>query len=307
MSQPKTNSAKWPGCDALFDLVRLPAALSVPGDTFAGATSGGSRSVTRTVGLAASSVLLYWSGMALNDYADREIDAQERPQRPIPSGRIEPGFALGVAGSLTVVGVGLAAIAGGRRGALVATGLAASIWSYDMALKNGPAGPLAMASCRAIDVLLGASDSSIARAMPSAALIGAHTYTLTSVSRHEVQGGSADLLRRARARTSCITTAAGGLAVLSALQSPNKIERLARLSTSAGLILNFVKPVADVQKSAIDEPQPRNLQRVVGTSIQAMIPLQASICASRGRFVSAGVIAGAWPVARRLARRRALT
>ena len=34
------------------------------------------------------------AGMALNDYADREIDAVERPGRPIPSGRVTPEFAL---------------------------------------------------------------------------------------------------------------------------------------------------------------------------------------------------------------------
>jgi len=29
--------------------------------------------------------------MALNDYADRDLDAVERPERPIPSGRVSPG------------------------------------------------------------------------------------------------------------------------------------------------------------------------------------------------------------------------
>jgi hypothetical protein len=32
----------------------------------------------------ASSVALYWAGMALNDYADATVDAVERPQRPCP-------------------------------------------------------------------------------------------------------------------------------------------------------------------------------------------------------------------------------
>jgi 4-hydroxybenzoate polyprenyltransferase len=31
--------------------------------------------------------------MAANDWADRKLDASERPERPIPSGRISPGTA----------------------------------------------------------------------------------------------------------------------------------------------------------------------------------------------------------------------
>ncbi|MGW5158644.1 hypothetical protein ACWEPN_24475, partial [Nonomuraea wenchangensis] len=67
---------------ALLELVRAPAALSVPGDTMAGAAAAGRRPAP---GLALASVLMYWSGMALNDWSDRETDAVERPERPIPS------------------------------------------------------------------------------------------------------------------------------------------------------------------------------------------------------------------------------
>ena len=49
------------------------------------------RDVPRTAGLVASSSCLYLAGMALNDYADRDVDAVERPGRPIPSGRVSPG------------------------------------------------------------------------------------------------------------------------------------------------------------------------------------------------------------------------
>ena len=38
--------------------------------------------------LVAASTLLYAGGVALNDVYDVDIDRQERPERPIPSGRI---------------------------------------------------------------------------------------------------------------------------------------------------------------------------------------------------------------------------
>ena len=68
--------------------------------------------VSRTAGLVASSSCLYLAGMALNDYADRDVDAVERPGRPIPSGRVSPEFALGLAGALTA---GAGAARGRRR------------------------------------------------------------------------------------------------------------------------------------------------------------------------------------------------
>jgi len=91
-----------PAPQAVAELVRLPAVLSVPGDVLVGAAaSGQSRDVPRAAGLAAASSCLYLAGMALNDYADRDVDAVERPGRPIPSGRVTPGFALGLAAGLT--------------------------------------------------------------------------------------------------------------------------------------------------------------------------------------------------------------
>ncbi|MEU4378387.1 hypothetical protein [Micromonospora echinofusca] len=47
----------------LAELVRAPAALSVPGDVVAGAAAAGTLG-RRTPALAAASVLLYWAGMA---------------------------------------------------------------------------------------------------------------------------------------------------------------------------------------------------------------------------------------------------
>ncbi|GAB3985763.1 UbiA family prenyltransferase [Plantactinospora veratri] len=145
-----------PSLRDLTELVRAPAALSVPGDVVAGAAAADALD-RRVPGLAGASVLLYWAGMAANDLADRELDARERPERPIPSGRVSPGFALGVSAGLTAAGIGLAGLAGGRRALAVAVPLAGAVWAYDLWAKNTAAGPAVMATCRGLDVLLGAS------------------------------------------------------------------------------------------------------------------------------------------------------
>ncbi|MFD0337637.1 SCO3242 family prenyltransferase [Streptomyces sp. NPDC127117] len=193
---------------AWAELLRVSALFTVPGDALAGAAASGRRPNGSTVLAVGASLCLYEAGMALNDWADREEDAVDRPHRPIPSGRIAPGAALAAAGALTAAGLGLAARAG-RPALAVATGLAATVWAYDLRLKHTPAGPAAMAAARGLDLLLGATATGTGRrtagpgtgpdpaargsvlgALPAAGLLGAHTYAVTAVSRHEAHGGS---------------------------------------------------------------------------------------------------------------------
>lgn len=84
----------------------------------------------------ASSVALYWAGMAFNDYADATVDAVERPERPIPSGRVARRTALATACGLTAAALGLSALAGGRRALGVALPLTGLVWAYDLRLKS---------------------------------------------------------------------------------------------------------------------------------------------------------------------------
>ena len=82
-------------------------------NTLAGATlAGAAVAPGRLTLLAAAFSLLYTGGMYLNDAFDRESDARERPERPIPSGRVR-------AGSVFAIGFGLLAARrpgrGGRR------------------------------------------------------------------------------------------------------------------------------------------------------------------------------------------------
>ena len=55
---------------------------------------------------------LYAAGVVLNDYFDLDIDRVERPERPIPSGRIHAGRAATLGFGLLVVGFALAAAVG---------------------------------------------------------------------------------------------------------------------------------------------------------------------------------------------------
>ncbi|MBQ0852290.1 UbiA family prenyltransferase [Streptomyces sp. BH-SS-21] len=191
---------------AWVELLRLPALFTVPGDALAGAAAAGVRPNPRTLLAIGSSLCLYEAGMALNDWADRAEDAVDRPHRPLPSGRVKPAAALAAAGGLTLAGLALASRAG-RRPLAVASALAATVWSYDLVLKRTPAGPLAMAAARGLDLLLGgvASGGDTRKAVPSALTLATHTLAVTTVSRHETQGGSPWAPLTALATTTALT------------------------------------------------------------------------------------------------------
>ncbi|MFE4057099.1 UbiA family prenyltransferase, partial [Streptomyces sp. NPDC059096] len=135
---------------AWAELLRVSAVFTVVGDGLAGAASLGVRPGRATALAVGASLCLYEAGMALNDWADREEDAVDRPHRPIPSGRISPPAALAAAGGLTAAGLALAARAG-RPSLAVGTALAATVWAYDLRLKHTPAGPVAMGAARSLD------------------------------------------------------------------------------------------------------------------------------------------------------------
>jgi 4-hydroxybenzoate polyprenyltransferase len=108
------------------------------------------------VGLLAASCCLYLSGMVFNDVFDRKQDAAERPGRPIPSGRVSVKAAAILGAGLMLAGAAAAATVS-LISLQVAGLLIVAILGYDAVLKRSSLGPLAMGSCRFLNVLLGAS------------------------------------------------------------------------------------------------------------------------------------------------------
>ncbi|MFG2626243.1 SCO3242 family prenyltransferase [Streptomyces sp. NPDC048473] len=350
---------------AWAELLRVSALFTVPGDALAGAAATGLRPDRGTALAVGASLCLYEAGMALNDWADRDEDAVDRPHRPIPSGRIAPGAALAAAGALTAAGLGLAARAG-RPALAVATGLAATVWAYDLRLKHTPAGPAAMAAARGLDLLLGATATGARRAtgsgsgagagsrtgrgsgpgpgaasvssasgsrgfvrgaLPAAGLLGAHTYAVTAVSRHEAQGGSTTAPLVALAATAALGAAAlreqhgkraPGDAPSDAGRGrkgeahPSHRPPATLASTTPRLLLTaltgaYFRTAAGPLLHAALNPSPPLTQRAVGGGIRAMIPLQAALAARAGAAGTGLAVMGLVPLARTLARKVSLT
>jgi UbiA prenyltransferase family len=132
-------------------------------NTLAGATlTGAAVAPGRVILLAAAFSLLYTGGMYLNDAFDREVDARERPERPIPSGRVRAGsvFAIGFGllgmGILTVAAAALGPTGGGLGAVASGALLAGVITAYDAWHKANPLSPVVMGLCRVLVYLTAA-------------------------------------------------------------------------------------------------------------------------------------------------------
>ncbi|WP_461188112.1 SCO3242 family prenyltransferase [Arthrobacter sp. Z4-13] len=265
-----------------LELVRAPAVLTVLGDTLVGGSAAGQALSGRRMLLPLASACLYAGGMALNDYADRGIDARERPERPVPSGRITARNAFSAAAALTVAGLGFSAAGGGRRAFAVALPLAAAIWTYDLLAKSHAVpGALTMGSCRALDVLMGAGSGHLRPALAAAGIMGSHTVAVTLLSRGEVEGTTTATAAGAAAGTGLL---AGAVVAGSAVPRNQVVAVLAAAAA-------YAVRCAPAQVRAARNPVATNALEATKAGIRAMIPLQMALTLRQGNLAAAGVLA----------------
>ena len=141
--------------------------------------------------------LLYVAGMYLNDAFDREIDAKERPLRPIPSGRIaaDTAFAAGV--FMLLGGIAIVTLAEWTQvsepvdrgmAAIAALALSAAIVFYDWHHKGNFLSPFFMGLCRVLAYVTAGYvvASSIKPALLTAAFVSlSYLIGLTYVAKQE--------------------------------------------------------------------------------------------------------------------------
>lgn len=145
----------------LLELGRISNLPTVWSNVLAGAVlSGGALTPWALLVAALAGSAFYVGGMFLNDAFDADVDARERPERPIPSGRAARStvFAIGFG----VLGLGLAALGvavlAGSSPALLVAGIAtaACVVVYDRWHKGYAFAPVVMGLCRAGVYCLGA-------------------------------------------------------------------------------------------------------------------------------------------------------
>lgn len=219
-----------PRAKAWLEIVRLPNIFTAVADPIAGALVVGA---AWTDGLlialvALASACLYAFGMILNDWNDYRKDLRERPQRPLPSGRIRRWEALLIALVLMFCGAGLGWLAGSSASS-VSVLLIAAIVLYDVLLKHVPIAPGIMGLCRALNLLLGMSAVPAAHVSAPGHL---RLWILLAMALY-VCGVTMFARREAEARQSLWLAVGAGVCLLG-------------LSALAGLPLMFSEREADV-------------------------------------------------------------
>jgi len=244
--------------------------------------------------IAAASALLYTAGIVLNDVFDIDIDREERPERPLPSGAISLPIAR--AFGLVLLGLGvLAAWIGGLifgtdaaapwRSGLLATLLAALVALYDAWLKRTPLGPLGMGACRFLNVLLGMSLAVEHTAgwplgygpaeLLAAGGIGVYIVGVTWFARNEVEESATFPLM-----------AAIGVMVLGAVLLAGSawymplVFRVQKPEIFALLLALMIATVLRRAFVAAADPTPDNVQMAVKHSILSLIWLDAVMIAA---------------------------
>lgn len=117
--------------------------------------AGGALADARVALLLIALSLCYVAGMFLNDAFDRRFDAQHRPERPIPAGRVTAATVFACGFGMLGMGIALLAWVGhgfaggtGWRPVVAGLALAAAIVLYDWHHKDNPLSPVLMGLCR---------------------------------------------------------------------------------------------------------------------------------------------------------------
>jgi 4-hydroxybenzoate polyprenyltransferase len=231
---------------------------------------------------------LYLAGIVFNDVFDREVDARERPTRPIPGGLVPLRTAVLLGAAFMAGGLAIALSVGPAPG-MLAVVLAGCILLYDAGAKSTKLGPLVMGACRGLNMALGLSTGlGLGAPWPAVAIGGPvvlalYVAGLTHLARDEVGGNTA---RRARTGLIFLGILAIG-AVVGIVVAPGlPASRWAWLWVALTLVLGYRNwaPVWHRHDGA-------STGRAIGGGIMLIPVLDAAVCAVAGTPVWAVAVA----------------
>ena len=223
--------------------------------------------------LLAATACLYAGGVVLNDVFDRHLDAYERPERPIPSGRVPVAGAAVLAAMLLVAGIVAASRANGTAGATAGL-IAGLVLVYDAVAKTHPViGPITMGACRGANLLLGtaAVPAMLAARWPVAILPFVYIVAITALSRGEVHGG------RPAAGQVALGAITAVIVALVALQA-RSLATMWALALSGLLAWRVLPPFS----SAARRPDAATIRCAVRAGVLSLVLLDAALAGAFG-------------------------
>jgi 4-hydroxybenzoate polyprenyltransferase len=174
-----------------MQLIRVPNLFTVPGDILAGYFLAGTvsgRDPLRLAGTVLVSMLLYVTGLILNDIMDIRADRRLRPQRPLAAGDIAISHAAAAVAICAAAAILLAVLIG-HTTLIISLILLGTIAAYDLLLKRmAVTGAAGMGLCRGLNILLGASLQgwpSVPGPWIGGLLVGCYIAGVTLIARNE--------------------------------------------------------------------------------------------------------------------------
>lgn len=296
-----------PTIRAWLHLLRLPNLFTAPGDPVAGAVLAGFALRipldASAVGLAAlASLCLYACGVVANDALGAAEDARERPERPIPSGRVSRGAALTLAVALNLLAL-CGATSVGQTPLAVAFLLSACIWGYNAGARAVPLlRPAVMGLCRGLSLILGAALVSpvalgTVPVLLAAAGLTIHVAAITAIASREVETPDAERMPPSLLLLSPVAL----LATLVALTVVSwQGWRPLWVAAPEGFPL-LIAAMA-VAWSAVwcgvlfGRPHPEAVRASIGRLVRGILLVQAAFCAAAGAELAALALLAAFPV-----------
>lgn len=221
--------------------------------------------------LIVATIGLYGGGVVFNDVFDKDLDAIERPERPLPSGQVSLRQASILGGSLLALGI-LFAFLVSKISGVIAIIIAVLALTYNKYAKHHTLiGPINMGLCRSFNLLLGISISLVTLQdlwyIAIIPLIFIGDITLTS--QGEVKGGNQNNLYIALFLDFLVI---GLFVLLHFYTSYEILQALPFLVLWLGMNSTF-------KLKAIKNNQPKMVMQAVKMGVLSLIPLNAGIAA----------------------------
>lgn len=249
--------------------------------------------------LSLSTIGLYAGGVAFNDIADAELDAIERPERPIPSGRASKSKATLMSLALLAFGV-ITAAQVNWISAVIALAVAVLAVVYDYWGKHQRIlGPINMGLCRSGNLLLGVSVAPevLEKIWPIGVLPLIYVAAITMISRGEVHGKNQKALFAGGAMYASIFVAIFALAYL---ESPGYLQVVPFLALLGYMIF---PPLA----KAIRTQEPKFIGKSVKAAVISLIIVNASIASAFSGWPIGIIVLLLLPISLWLAKKFAVT